>query len=67
MEKRKPSHSLAAFQAAFASADRLIATKTAIDSAAALGFDRNDVVATIQKMERKHFVKSMTSLADHRE
>jgi motility quorum-sensing regulator / GCU-specific mRNA interferase toxin len=67
MEKRKPSHSLQAIKNAFSSADRLVATKTAIDTAAALGFDRADIVATIQLTERKDFVKSMTSLADHRE
>lgn len=67
MEKKKPTHDLAAFQAAFSSADRLVATKTAIDCAAALGFNRDDIVATIQKMQRKHFVKSMTSYENHRE
>jgi motility quorum-sensing regulator/GCU-specific mRNA interferase toxin len=67
MEKKKPTHNLAAFQAAFSTAARLVVTKTAIDTAAALGFNREDIVATIQKMERKHFVKSMTSYANSRE
>jgi len=61
MEKKKPAHNLAAFRASFSSADRLTATKTAIDSAAGLGFNRDDIVATIQKMEHKHFIKSMTA------
>ena len=52
MEKRKPSHSLAALQAAFSSADRLVATKTAIESAFAMDFGRADIVETIQAMER---------------
>ena len=34
--------------------------------AAALGFGRSEIVATIQTMERAHFYKSMTSLRDHR-
>jgi motility quorum-sensing regulator/GCU-specific mRNA interferase toxin len=67
MEKKKPSHHLAAFKVAFSSADQLVATKTAIDSAAALGFERAGIVETIGKMERKHFVKSMTAHANSRE
>ena len=35
-------------------------------SAAALGFGRAEIAATIQTMERQHFYKSMTSYADHR-
>ena len=30
----------------------------------ALGFDRGDIVQTIQGLERRHFYKSMTSYAD---
>jgi motility quorum-sensing regulator / GCU-specific mRNA interferase toxin len=67
MEKRKPSHDLKAFQNAFSTADRLMATKTAIDTAAVLGFDRADIVSTIQLTERKHFVKSMTAFADRKQ
>ena len=39
---------------------------SAVLGAAALGFGLNEVVATIQSMQRKHFYKSMTSHADHR-
>jgi motility quorum-sensing regulator/GCU-specific mRNA interferase toxin len=35
-------------------------------SAAALGFGRAEIAATIRTMERQHFYKSMTSYADHR-
>ena len=66
MEKRKPTYDLRAFKAAFADADKLSATVTAAKSAAALGFGRADIVATIQTMERPHFYKSMTSFEDHR-
>jgi len=41
-------------------------TGTALRSAAALGFGRAEIVATIQTMHREHFYKSMTAYADHR-
>lgn len=65
-DKRKPTYDLQAFKAAFASVDELHVTGTALRSAAALGFDRAAIVATLQTMERPHFSKSMTSHADHR-
>src|SRR5271156_6661179 len=66
MEKRKPTYDLAAFKAAFDDADKLNVTGTALRSAAALGFGREEIVATIRAMRREHFYKSMTSHADHR-
>jgi motility quorum-sensing regulator / GCU-specific mRNA interferase toxin len=66
MDKRKPTYDLDAFKAAFSSPDRLRATGTALRSAAALGFGRVEIVATIQVMRRAQFYKSMTSYADHR-
>jgi motility quorum-sensing regulator/GCU-specific mRNA interferase toxin len=66
MEKRKPTYDLAAFKAAFGDADKLNVTGTALRSAAALGFGREEIVATIRAMRRQHFYKSMTSYADHR-
>lgn len=65
-EKRKPTYDLAAVKAAFASVERLNVTGTALRGAAALGFGRAEIVATIQSMDRTHFHKSMTSYADHR-
>ena len=65
-EKRIPSHDLAAIQAKFSKVDDLAATGTAVKDAAALGFGRQEIVDTIQKMESGHFVKSMTSYADHK-
>lgn len=65
-EKRKPTYDLDAFKAAFASVDTLQATGTAVRSAAALGFGRAEIVATIQTMQRSHFHKSMTAYADYR-
>jgi motility quorum-sensing regulator / GCU-specific mRNA interferase toxin len=66
MEKRKPTYDLAAFKAAFDDADKLKVTGTALRSAAALGFGREEIVATIRAMRRQHFYKSMTSHPDHR-
>jgi motility quorum-sensing regulator/GCU-specific mRNA interferase toxin len=66
MDKRKPTYDLDAFKAVFSSEDGLNVTGAALKSAAALGFGRIEIVATIQTMERSHFYKSMTSYADHR-
>ena len=64
-EKRKPTYDLETFKAAFAHVDDLAVTGTAIISAAAIGFGRAEIVATIQTMQREHFYKSMTAHADH--
>jgi motility quorum-sensing regulator/GCU-specific mRNA interferase toxin len=66
MEKRKPTYDLDAFKAAFDSVEKLLATGTALKGAAALGFGRAEMVATIQGMQRSQFYKSMTAHADHR-
>ncbi len=65
-DKRKPTYDLTAFKAAFCDVDKLSVAGTAVRSAAALGFGRAEIVATIQTMQRPHFYKSMTSYADHR-
>jgi motility quorum-sensing regulator/GCU-specific mRNA interferase toxin len=46
--------------------DKLNVAGTAVRSAAALGFGRAEIVATIHTMHRAHFYKSMTSHGDHR-
>lgn len=66
MEKRKPSHDLAAFQAFVATPERLSITATATASAFALGFDRRAIAAALRALTRKHFYKSMTSYANPR-
>jgi len=38
---------------------------TALISAAAMGFGRAEIVATIHTIQREHFYKSMTALANH--
>ncbi|MBF0182491.1 MAG: type II toxin-antitoxin system MqsR family toxin [Magnetococcales bacterium] len=66
MDKRTPTYDLDAFKRAFGTVTRLNVTGTALRTAAAMGCGRAEIVATIQAMERTHFVKSMTSHADHR-
>ncbi len=63
--KRRPTYDLEAFKTAFNSVEKLALTGTALRSAAALGFGRAEIVATIQTMQREHFYKSMTALANH--
>jgi motility quorum-sensing regulator/GCU-specific mRNA interferase toxin len=62
-EKRNPTYDLEAFKAA---APRMRVTVVATRSAAALGFGRAEIEATIETMQRKQFYKSMTSYGDHR-
>ena len=62
-EKRKPTYDLDAFKAA---AQGMRVTVVATRTAAALGFGRAEIMATVQTMERKQFFKSMTSYGDHR-
>lgn len=62
-EKRKPTYDLEAFKVA---AERMRVTVVATRTAAALGFGRAEMTATIQTMQRSQFYKSMTSYADHR-
>ena len=47
MEKWKPTYDLEAFKAAFVAEEKLNATGTALRGAAALGFGRAEIVATI--------------------
>jgi motility quorum-sensing regulator / GCU-specific mRNA interferase toxin len=65
MDKRKRSHDLVAFKAAFAR-ERPI-TMSAARSAIALGYGMDDVAAVVASMQGAHFVKSTTSLGDHRQ
>ena len=64
-EKRKPTYDLTAIKDAFSSTDRLKATSTALQTAASFGFGSREIADTIQSMERRQFVKSMTSHANH--
>jgi motility quorum-sensing regulator / GCU-specific mRNA interferase toxin len=62
-DKRKPTYDLDAFKAA---AHRMRVTIVATRTAAAIGFGRTEIEATVQTMQQKQFYKSMTSYGDHR-
>ena len=62
-EKRKPTYDLDAFKAA---TPRMRVTVVATHDAAALGFGRAEIMATIRTMQRSQFRKSMTAHVDHR-
>lgn len=66
MEKRTPHYALDSIKVTFTTAASVRMTKTAQDTAFALGFFLVDVVRLIQSMTREQFYKSMTTLADHR-
>lgn len=66
MEKRVRTYDLEAIKLVFSSIEKLRVTGTALKDARAMGFLRQDMVDAIQQLERKDFVKSMTTHADHR-
>ena len=63
-EKKTPTHDLEAIKTKFSTVGALNLTGTALRTATELGLSRQDIVDTIQKIERKNFFKSMTSYAD---
>ncbi len=65
MDKRRPAYDLEAFKGAVAT-DRVPFTRTAVRDAQAIGFGYDDMKAALERVERQHFVKSMTSRVDHR-
>jgi motility quorum-sensing regulator / GCU-specific mRNA interferase toxin len=66
VEKRTPHYALDSIKATFTTSASLRMTRTAQNTAFALGILLADVVKIIQAMSREQFYKSMTSLADHR-
>jgi motility quorum-sensing regulator / GCU-specific mRNA interferase toxin len=66
MEKRRQTYDLETIKLVLGSVESLAITTSALRDAAELGFDRGAIAATITGMERKMFVKSMTTFADHR-
>lgn len=65
-EKRKATYDLDAIKAAIGSVETLAITTSALRDAIGLGFDRAGIVDVIMGINRKMFVKSMTTFADHR-
>lgn len=66
MEKRKPTYDLEGFRQEFRTSKALRMTRTAQNTALALGLTLEEVVQIVQSMSRAHFFKSMTSYADGR-
>ena len=66
VEKRVPTYDLEGFRQEFCSAQALRMTRTAQNSALALGLTLQDVVQMVQGMKSIHFYKSMTTHTDHR-
>jgi motility quorum-sensing regulator/GCU-specific mRNA interferase toxin len=66
VEKRTPHYALDSIKATLTTSASLRMTRTAQNTAFALGILLADVVKIIQAMSREQFYKSMTSLADHR-
>jgi motility quorum-sensing regulator / GCU-specific mRNA interferase toxin len=66
MEKRRQTYDLETIKLVLASVESLAIMTSALRDATELGFDRGAIGATITGVERKMFVKSMTTFADHR-
>ena len=61
MIKRKPHHDLKAVKAKFARVETLEITRSAVESARALGYALEDIVDAVQALETRDFVKSETA------
>ncbi|BBK32873.1 hypothetical protein STHU_35070 [Allostella humosa] len=61
MIKRRPHHDLTAVQAKFARVETLELTRSAAQGAHALGFTLSDVVAVVQALKPRDFIKSETA------
>jgi len=65
-EKRRPHHDLSAFKDAFCVRRVALATRKALRDAAELNLDIRGIEEVVSTMQRRHFVKSMTSYEDIR-
>ena len=66
MEKRSPHYDLSTIRQTFSTVEALRITRSAMITAEGLGLTLSDIVDLIQTITRKHFYKSMTSIADAR-
>lgn len=66
MEKRVCSYRLEDIKRCFSSIIDLRVTASALHGARSMGFSRQDIVDTIQQLNKRDFVKSMTTINDHR-
>lgn len=60
------TYDLEAIKQAFSKVKKLRVTATALKDARSMGFTQQDMVDAIQQLQRKDFVKSMTTYSDHR-
>lgn len=58
MEKRVRAYDLNAIKVALASSKQLRMTSTALKNARSMGFSQENIVAAIQQLKRKDFVKN---------
>jgi motility quorum-sensing regulator/GCU-specific mRNA interferase toxin len=65
MDVRKPRHDLRRFKASMRAKARI--SESALRTARLIGFGAADIVAFVQTMTQRDFVKSVTSLSDHRQ
>lgn len=65
MEKRSPTFSLEAIQAALGASASVRMTRAAASSSQEFGFELLDVADLIRSITYRHFYKSMTSHGDH--
>jgi len=66
MEKHVRVYDLEAIKLAFSTVRKLRMTGSALRDARAMGFSQQDIVDAIQQLQRKDFVKSMTTYADNK-
>jgi len=64
VEKRKPHYDLGTIKTTFCEVRALRITTTALRCVRALNMTLDDVVACIQAINREHFYKSMTTIAN---
>jgi motility quorum-sensing regulator/GCU-specific mRNA interferase toxin len=65
MEKKRPTYDLGSIKQAFSDPDDIDITRTALIGARSLGFGIEEMLGVVQAIEKRDFVKSMTSHADH--
>ena len=66
MEKRTRTYDLDEIQQVFKTAKELRITRSGLNGARLMGFNRHKIVETIAQLRRSDFVKSMTTYEDHR-
>ncbi len=66
MEKKRPTYDLSSIKQAFSNPGNIDITMAALNGARELGFGIEDMLNVLQAIEKKDFIKSMTSHANHK-